>query len=473
MKTLKYQLLVLLLPALIVLLCGELWLDYRALAVAANSAYDRSLLGAIKAIDVNTSTSGGGLNMKLPYAMLEFFQLTANGKVFYRVATEDGLVTLGNADLPPHQVVLQTDVPYFYDAKYFGEQIRVGAYARRLSKPLYGAQPQRIVIQVAETIESRATFTWDILRQAAALDMLLVLLIALVMTAGIVIALRPLERLHHEIKDRAQDDLTPIDPTRVPLEVRPLVAAINHHVERFDKQTRNQRQFLDDASHQLRTPLTVLRTQVEYALRELDLPRIHEALKAMQGSVGRATRLVNQLLTLAFANNKNSLTEPMRRINLSCLSEEVARMFLPEASRKAQDFGFVADESVFVMGIESLLHDAIGNLVDNAIRYVPNGGHITLIVDSCGMMARVMITDNGPGMTLDERASAGERFRRGKGGQSSGAGLGLAITKTIIEKHHGKLEISDGPDRIGLSVCVILPLCPDCLQHVENDRPYV
>lgn len=459
MNTLKRKLLALLLPSLILLLCGELWLNYRALQIAANSAYDRSLLGAIKSIDANISTKSGGLGMELPYTMLEFFQLTASGHVFYRVSTEDGLVTLGNADLPAHPVNLKSGVPQFYDTQYFDEPVRIGVYARLLSKPLYGASAQRVVIQVAESVNSRTTFVRGLLLQAALLDALLVLLIALLVAAGVVLVLRPLQKLRREVAERAHDDMTPIDSAQVPFEVRPLVDAINNHVERYGKLALNQRQFLDDASHQLRTPLAVLRTQVEYAMREPELSRVSEALCAMQRCIDHATRSTNQLLSLARANNAVMAAESMESINLNELAEDVGRILLPEARRKKHDFGFVAAEhKIMILGIEPLLREAIANLVDNAIRHVPGNGHITLTVSYDEISAQVTVVDNGPGMPEEERVHVGERFRRGKAAQVGGTGLGLAIVKTIAEQHGGKLVVSDGPDQCGTTMQLILPL---------------
>ena len=240
MKSIRWTLLAFLLPALAVLMCGELWLSYRELRSAANAAYDRSLAGAIKGIDAGVSTASGGLAVELPYQMLEFFQLTANGKVFYRISTEDGLVTLGNADLPAPKILLTPGVPHFYDAEYFLEPVRIGAYLRRLDKPLYGQDTQNVVIQVAESTQSRSTFVAGLLHQGVVLDVLLVFAIAALMTAAVVLALRPVLRVRAEVLERAQDDLAPMDPTGVPREIRPLVEAINHHLGQWVKLARTQ-----------------------------------------------------------------------------------------------------------------------------------------------------------------------------------------------------------------------------------------
>ena len=148
--SLRRTLLLALLPGMLVVFSAELWVSWRTATQAADAAYDRSLLGAIKSIDANISTASGGIGVELPYRMLEFFELTANGRVFYRVATEDGLVEIGHGDFPPPLAALQTGKPEFQDAVYFGEPVRVGSYARPLDGPLAGhSSPQRVVIQVA------------------------------------------------------------------------------------------------------------------------------------------------------------------------------------------------------------------------------------------------------------------------------------------------------------------------------------
>ena len=131
-QSVRRTLLTLVLPVMLSTVGIELALTWGTALQAANSAYDRSLLGAIKAIDVNVSTETGGLSVELPYRMLEFFELTASGQVYFRVSTEDGLVEIGNAGLPLPPERLQTGVPRFIDAEYFGAPVRVGAWAREL-----------------------------------------------------------------------------------------------------------------------------------------------------------------------------------------------------------------------------------------------------------------------------------------------------------------------------------------------------
>ncbi|QIL74352.1 sensor histidine kinase (plasmid) [Diaphorobacter sp. HDW4B] len=458
MKSIKWTLLAFLLPTMALLMCGELWLSWRELRIAANAAYDRSLTGAIKGINAKISTESGGLGVELPYEMLEAFQLTADGKVFYRISTQDGLVTLGNADLPAPPKELELGEPVFYDSEYFGEPVRIGAYMRRLDKPLYGAQTQNLVIQVAESTEARASFVFALQRQNVLLDLLLVFVIALLMAVSIALALRPVLRVRAEVLSRARDDLAPIDPTGVPREIGPLVEAINHHLGQWVQLARSQSQFLEDASHQLRTPLAVLRTQVEYALREPELPRVRDALAAMQSGIERSTRLVNQLLALAHVNNASTEGEPAETIQLDTLVNDTARSLLSQARKKRQIVSFVAPpEGVVVEGSPVLLREAVTNLLDNAIKFAPAAGQISLDVTEQAGLAQVRITDNGPGIAAADRGHLGERFRRGKTARPGGAGLGLAIAKAIMEQHQGHLRIEDTPDGQGVSIVLELP----------------
>lgn len=461
MNSLKRKLLTLLLPVITGLLCGELWLSYRDLVIAGNSAYDRALEGAIRAIDMNISTEGGGLNVDLPYRMLEVFRLTNGGKVSYQVATDDGLMRLGDADLPPPPADLAQDVPVFYDTKYRGKSVRIGAYVRTLDRSLYGVDNQRVIIQVVDATDSRSGFVRSMLLQSAAMDVLLVFVMSFIMGISVIIALRPLQRLSNEVRSRASDDMTPVDTSTVPVEVRPLVVAINWHVNRLDRLMQNQHRFLEDASHQLRTPLTVLRTQVEYAQREPEIGRIRDALAGMQRGIERSVRLVNQLLFLAKAENigMSGFFEPL---NLALLAEQVALPALREARLKQHDFGLViSDDRILVMGSEALLVEAIQNIVHNAIRYVPEGGQITIAVMSGDGTACIKVSDNGPGMSAEERAQVGQRFHRGKAARLDSAGLGLAIAKTIMEQHRGRLNVEEGPNQLGLSVSLVLPLLTD------------
>lgn len=418
-RTLKTQLLWWLIPTLVLVMMGALWLSNHQLRNQVDIAYDRSLAGALRAIDHNISTASGGLAMEQPYLMLEFFELTANGSVFYRVATEDGLAEIGHPGLPMPAQPLVSGEPQFFYATYQGAPVRVAALARAMDPPLYANKGGRVIVQVAEGLESRQAFLHQVLVRSVERDLAVILISVLVIVLGVFMALRPLERLRQEVERRSADDLSPVSASEMPGEVLPLVAAVNLHMARYAAQARVQSQFLDDASHQLRTPLSVLRTQTAYALRETCPQEVRTALLAMQEGLDRAVRTTNQMLALARAK----------------------------------------DASLVVQGVDWLLREAASNLVDNAIRYTAPGGVVTVVVRRQAGQASLAVEDSGPGMSAEDIARAGIRFRRGAAGKNKpGAGLGLAIVDTIAGLLGARLVLENRTPLAGLRAALVFSL---------------
>ncbi|WP_460873796.1 sensor histidine kinase [Paralcaligenes ginsengisoli] len=424
---------------------AALWASNHQLRAQIDIAYDRSLAGALRSMDYNISTASGGLSLEQPYLLLEFFELTANERVYYRVMTEDGLAEIGNQELPLPPTPLVSGVPQFYTANYLGQAIRVAALARPMNPPLYNDRGGRVIVQVAEDIDSREQFIHSMLLRSIERDLAVVALVVLIVVLGVLFAVRPLTRLRQNLEKRRFDDLRPVEADDVPAEVQPLVTAINLHMARYAQQARLQRQFLDDASHQLRTPLSVLRAQLGYALREKDPQEIHSALQAMREGLDRAVRTTNQMLSLAKAKEGSPFEtgEGLEKIDLVQMAQAIFKDMYPVARAKRLDFGLECPEApVQVWGLEWLLREAAVNLLDNAIRYTPNGGVLTLRISVEGSSACLIVEDNGPGMSSDDIEKAGIRFRRGAAGKNtSGAGLGLAIVHTIMVQHRGRFML--------------------------------
>lgn len=446
---------------LVVLLAGA-GLAWRTAVDAANAAYDRSLLGAIKSIEANVSTASGGLGVELPYTMLEFFQLTTNGgSVYFRVATEDGLVVIGDADLPPPEQPLRSGVPQFGNTRYFGTPVRMGSYARPLNRPLNrpltgSGGGQRLVIQVAETLSSREHFVRTLVLESLARDLVLAAAALGLLALAVNWALRPLTRLSQEVAARAPLDLTPIATGTIPADARPLVEAINQHIERNHALAEAQRRFIDDASHQLRTPLATLATQVGYAQRLSDPAELREVLRALRGQLDDTIRQTNQMLALARSDAAELNPAP---VDLAALAGDVCRRWWREAGQRRIDLGLEAPEQpVLVLAHAGLLDEALTNLLHNALRYSQAGAAVTVRVQTAGAMAQLSVLDQGPGIPADELARAGERFFRASNASQSGSGLGLAITRSIAERHGGRLVLSNRPDGVGLEACLELPL---------------
>lgn len=400
--------------------------------------------------------------MEQPYLMLEFFELTANGSVYYRVATEDGLAEIGSPGLPLPEKPLISGQPQFFYAEYQGQQVRVAALARPMDPPLYNDHGGRVIVQVAETLESRQDFLDRALLRALERDIVVILIVIVVVVWSVFMVVRPLERLRQDVENRSTDDLSPVSASDIPGEVVPLVDAINLHMARFAAQARLQRQFLDDASHQLRTPLSVLRTQTAYALRETDPEEVRAVLLAMQEGLDRAVRTTNQMLSLARAKDATLAEGGLapERVDLAEVAQGVIRALLPAARARRLDLGLEASSMpVCIQGVDWLLREALSNLVDNAIRYTAPGSQVTVRVYADERYARVTVEDSGPGMSAEDIARASVRFRRGAAGKNRpGAGLGLAIVGTIVEIHGGKMVLENRTPQAGLRAALVFTL---------------
>ena len=449
------------LPAITLAMAASLWMSATTITELSDSAYDRSLAGAIRAIDSNISTESGGVGVELPYNLFAFFELTAQGRVYFNVSTDDNLVQIGDVLLPSASN-LETGKLQFEDVAYLGETVRLGTLKRPLDLTL--SSGTSIIIQVAETKGSRSSFQNILIERAIARDILVVLALALMLALGVYFAVKPLRRLRDAIDRREPNDLTTIDGPHLPAEVRPLVDAINRLMQRNLEQAEQQSRFLDDASHQLRTPMAILRTQVDVALHETDASKIHETLRSAKDVLDRSTRTTNQLLTLARARTSHGTENlPLQIVDLTEAAAKTIRLIWPRLRSRSMDCALEAPEQkMLVRANEAIIREALTNLLDNAINYGAPRSLITIRIASVTDRIVLDIEDEGPGMSDDEIAHAGIRFRRGAAGRArSGSGLGLAIASTAAKASNGALTIRRRTDRSGLVVTLSLPAHTD------------
>ncbi|WP_432258751.1 sensor histidine kinase N-terminal domain-containing protein [Cupriavidus sp. TMH.W2] len=472
--SLRRQLLLLLVPALAAMMAIDTWLTYGTLRDAANTAYDRSLYGSIRAIDNAIGMAGDSVQLTLPDAAMEMFETAAQTHVFYRVSTERAgqiETVTGYDDLPLPAGNLVSNQPRFYDAEYRGDAVRIAAMARPVYRP---DAHMRVIIQVAETAEPRTALIGTVWRSALARDLLLILLSAAILVGGVTYVLRPLARVRDDVEARSPDDLTPLAFERVPAEVRPLVDAVNLHVSRSAAMAQAQAQFIADAAHQLRTPLAILKTQAEYAQRQLHTPDPEAARQAAGEAVGgivtqleQAARLTNQLLALARVRQHpgdtaqpGEASDGIDIIDAVTVAEQVALDYLPLARGKQQDFGWepVPGLKLPVRADAALLREALANLVHNAIQYSPRGSRITLSATRADQSACLVVEDDGPGIPAEEREKVFARFYRRVGNAEPGSGLGLAISREMAARFGGTVELGEGLQGTGVRAVLKLPV---------------
>lgn len=478
-------LITLLLPGVIALLVIDSWNDYQTLADITNDAYDSALLEPARVLESSIEfTPDGALQVVTPLYAQVMLESRAGLRKYFRIEEIDpplpsgqppaapGVALLGMPDLPRPPVWPRSDgQPVFYDGLYRSDPVRLVAIVRDL---YYHGTHRQVLVLVGESTGKRIEAEDAARRKELLRDGRMLALVVLMVWWGVAWALRPLSRLRNDIRARSADDLTPLDARRVPSEVTPLVEAVNHHIARHRHMLEEQSRFLDDASHQLRTPLAIMLTQAQYALRERDPELMRDGLRAIVAQLGRTRRLTEQLLQLAHASQSGDA--PHRTLDLNQVARDVVLQYLPLAHEKQQDLGWSdvrgetgeAGESGLtgpaapVAGSEVELHEAIANLVHNAVNYAPRGARITVSVVRTAARVEVRVSDNGAGLSPALRARAFERFDRAGveagGNPTSGSGLGLAIARAYAQRNGGDIVLADGEpnDRGGVGLCAIL-----------------
>jgi len=454
--SLRVQLLGWLLVPLLLLLSVNAWYSRRAAADTADLSFDRLLLASADAIADDIEVRDGEIFVDLPYAALELLESNIQERIFYRVVAPDGRTVTGYDDLPLPQATSRGDNT-LYAAVYRGETVHLVA----MNKHLYAtgfAQP--VVVIVAETGEARDALSRQIVTEALARQALLIAAAALLVGLGLARGLAPLERLRRSVSARPPADLSPVDASGVPAEVRPLIRTLNEHTARIARLLAGRQRWIADASHQMRTPLTEMQTQIAYSLRQ-DRPELaRQALVDVHADIRRLSHLLSQLLMQARSEPEGLAGQEMNSLDLRALAHEATLDHVGPARGRSIDLGFETDEApARVQGNALLLTELVGNLLRNAIAYGREHGRITVGVQG-GPEVTLEVLDDGPGIPAAEREHAFQRFWRSPtvlASGPSGSGLGLSIVRNIVEAHGARIELSSGPDEVGLRVRIVFP----------------
>lgn len=361
-------------------------------------------------------------------------------QMYYSIIDTSGNVVGGDEELKPIPSLSQNKSPAYFGFSKIGQNlIRVAAIPAHV-KTETGSQD--VYIQVAETLNKRNRLAQQILTGIVVPQIILLLTAAALLWFGIGRGLMPLWDLHAAVSRRSYRDLSPIQLTDIPDEVRALVDSVNFLMKQLQHALESQNRFIADAAHQLRTPLAGMLAQVELAQHEADPVELQTSLTRMASSMERLAHLVNQLLRLAHSQPEAIHNIQFSAIDLNRLAQQTTMEMVPAAYQKDIDLGFEGlPDRIMIEGEPQRLTELLFNLIDNAIRYTQQGGKVTVSVGYQGNRARLSVEDNGLGIPLEERDKVFERFHRVIGTQQEGSGLGLAIVMEIAQIHHAAVAM--------------------------------
>jgi two-component system, OmpR family, sensor histidine kinase TctE len=482
MAGLRTRLMVMLLVPLVLLLCISAWLDYRE-ADSAAILQDRNLLRLAPLLAGSIVAPGSKADdppVVLLTPAIEDFVKDRAGLADWGVATVDGRVIIGPS-------WLSTPTPATAEPEFHSEQLG-GTVYRIMAQRVYTVAGEYIVL-LGDGSDAKQSWLRSLLLKVLLPNGLLIAAVAFAVSWAVARALKPLMDITQEVLDRSPRDLSQINASQTPPEVRPLVESLNRLFGLVNAQTESQQRFIADAAHQLRTPLAGLQAQVEAWVQTAQSASVniydeksHPALiESAQGAIElraeelirlrdatrRTSQLATQLLALSRADSHTLSRQALQNVDLAQICADVLEQQLDAATKRGIDLGMEIDPSgpMIAPGHDWLLRELLTNLTDNAIRYTAahraSGGLVTLIAKHHEAGFLLQVRDNGAGIAAPERSKVLERFYRVQGTQGEGNGLGLAIAQEIAKLHHSQLRIDDAepdaaPGKRGLLVSVYL-----------------
>jgi two-component system sensor histidine kinase TctE len=445
--SLRQLLLVWLLPGVLLLLIASGTSAYLVAWHNTTQAYDRSLLNLAIALANQVRDENGQPRLDLQPQARQILVTDKFDRIHYAVFGPHGELLGGESGLFPAEAPSGDafeDNHFFFDSTLDGRAIR-GVILLAMH------DGRELTVLVGETLVKREAQVGEILLSIVVPEFLLAMATVMVMMFGVGVGLRPLEALRAQLMRRSPQDLRPIGAENLPHELQPLATEIDHLLVRLGAALDAQRHFVSDASHQLRTPIAALQAQVESTQREGGDQRLTPILVA----ANRLAHLVHQLLALARAEPGGGPAHAS--VDLKALIREGADQWMPLAIAREIDLGFdfgsepgAAEEVAGVVGSRILLGELLANLVDNALRYTPVGGRVTVSCQRAGGAqgesageVLLVVEDNGPGIPPALREKVFERFFRIGEGTADGCGLGLAVVRQIAEQHGATVRIDD------------------------------
>lgn len=436
----------------------NVWTTYSNARQTADLVTDRLLVAAARVIAENVRESDGVIEAPIPPAALEMFASEDRDRMFYRVNGPSGNLITGHPDMPTPPQRPSQRRPIYYQGSFRGEPIRAVALAQFVVSK--GGDGGEAVVMLSQTLRSHDRFERELWLWTLRDQVMLVAIAAILALFGLQYGLQPLLQLRDTVRRRTLDSLEPLDARNVQHELKPLVSALNEALAQVRRQVAAQRRFVANAAHQLRTPLTSLKAQIGVGLRASEGGGSQEALKGMNTTVEGMKRLSNQLLSLARAEQGSALLH-RETLDFSALCREALESLALIAVERSIDLGFEAPLGPLqIHGHATLLREMAVNLVENAVRYTPEGGTVTVRLATEEGKVILCVEDDGPGIPEAEREKVFEAFYRRLDTGVEGSGLGLAVVREIVVSHEGSVELQGRAAGPGVAAIVRLPALP-------------
>ena len=365
--------------------------------------------------------------------------------IAFAVRTTDGRLIAGDAELPAIALSSAAEA-VFSTARVGGADLRILTYRAH-------TEHGTLLVSVADELgttgpAARFGFMGGLLWDFLQLDLTLALV-----WIGIRLGLRPIRRLREELELRSASDLRPIPADDVPQELAPLTTTLNRLFAMLRESIQSQRRFIANTAHQLRTPITGMLAQLDLLVAEPAAQPILDRLQTLQQGIRQLAHASNQLLTLARADPAVNVAPRRESVDLAALARDVVARHVDRALQAGIDLGAeLADARI--QGDPSLLEDLLDNLVDNALKYTPRGGRVTVSAGRESEHPFVAVEDDGPGIPEGERRRVRQRHYRVPNAPGPGSGLGLAIVEEVANRHDAELSIDAGAGGRGTRVTV-------------------
>ena len=461
---LQRRLLFMLLLPLCMLVLVSAWFDYQSADNAALQK-DRQLLQLVPLLADSVlapAMEPGSPPLLLMAPPVEEFLKAHPGFVGYAITSPDGTLLYGDTWLAGANPA--TREPEFRSEENNGVTYRI------VSQRVYTSGGE-VVLVLADGSDPRQQWMYSVLYKVLLPNVVLIIAAAFSVNWAVRRALRPLLAIKEAVERRSPRDLSALDEESPPEEVRPLVQSLNRLFGMVNAQAESQRRFVADAAHQLRTPLAGLQAQVEAWAQAANAASAQSArdtsgattitlrtdeVNRLRNATRRTSQLANQLLALSRADTQAMDAQPLSRVDLKDLCANMLEVHFEAAMARHIDLGLEA-EPAQVMGHEWMLRELLSNLLDNAIKYTPEGGTVTIRCGQRGGVNFMEVEDDGPGVVQGERRRVLERFYRLPGSPGEGNGLGLAIASEIAHMHHSQLELACGANARGLRAGLVFP----------------